>query len=267
MAPEWEGRRTLSGAFFINIDRIQPDPEQPRKILDLSTIDELADSVRAVGILQPIRVKYIEAEGMYQIISGERRYLAAKKAGLTEMPCWLQDPEMEDLLVHQVVENWQRVDLHPFDLADTLLQLRDVLGYKQSEIADLTGKPESEISRLLSLLKLKRSLQQQYRSDKSGRMSRRHLENIAKLPEEEQGAFHARVTEQNLTATQTEQLVQTTLDDRKVRPGRGAPKSTRRTIVTPKGTVAVTIRKKHPTTEDILEVLDLARRQINEEQA
>ena len=265
--PEWEGRRSLAGAFFIKIERIRPDPDQPRKILDPESLRELTDSIRTLGILQPITVRFVPADGMYQILTGERRYLAAKEAGLAEIPCWEQTPADRQVLVRQVVENWQRADLHPFDLADTLMQLRDVLGYSQKEIAKLTGKPESEISKILKLLKLRRSIQQQYRSDKSGTLSRRHLENIAMMPEDEQEAFHERVTEESLTAKETERIVQQTLERRHGQQTLGAPKSTRRQFVTPKGTVIVVLRKRHPGTADILEVLDLARRQLKEDAA
>src|SRR5262249_26319725 len=147
------------------------------------------------------------------IITGERRYRAASLAGLTEMPCWEQSPDDEDILARQVVENWQRADLHPFDLADTLARLRDEQHRSQKQIAELTGKPESEISTLLSLLKLRDSIQQQYRRDKSGILSRRHLENIAKLPVDIQEEFHAEVVEKKMTARQTEEIVQEKLEE------------------------------------------------------
>ena len=104
-------------------------------------------------------------------------------------------------------------------------------------------------------------------SGKSGTLSRRHLENIAMMPEDEQEAFHERVTEESLTAKETERIVQQTLERRHGQQTLGAPKSTRRQFVTPKGTVIVVLRKKHPGTADILEVLDLARRQLKEDAA
>lgn len=255
----------MTGAYFIAIERLQPDPAQPRKNLDNDAQRELAESIRRLGILQPIAVRYMEAEDIFQVISGERRFQAALAAGLAEVPCWVQTPDSREILVRQVVENWQRVDLHPFDLADTLAQLRDGQKYSQKEIAELTGKPESEISKLLSLLKLRASIQQQYRRDKTGTLSRRHLENIAKLPAEEQVAFHDEVQTRKFTAQETEKLVQERIRPNDGTAKRGAPKTTRRRILTPKGTVVLLFRKKFVNTADALELLDLAKRQLKEE--
>src|SRR5262249_40386661 len=144
-----QGRRRLTGAFLIDRARIRPDPAQPRKNLDTVAQQELIASIRRLGVLQPITVRYIEAEDVYQIIAGERRYQAAKAAEIAELPCWVQSPQAKDILLHQIVENWQRADLNPYDLADALAVLRDANGYSQKDLARETGKPESEISRLL----------------------------------------------------------------------------------------------------------------------
>lgn len=263
---DWDGRRSLAGAYLIELSRIRPDPLQPRKILDAASVKELADSITKLGVLQPVTVRFLAEENVYQIITGERRFLAAQQTGLKELPCWVQTPEAREILVRQVVENWQRVDLHPFDLADTLMQLRDHQGYTQKQVADLTGKPESEISKLLSLLKLREAIQQQYRRDKTGTLSRRHLENIAKLPLDEQAAFHAHVEDKKLTAKDTEELVQASLerhDDGSRR--RGAPRATRKRIVCPKGSVILLLRKKEVLPKDALELLDAAKRHIKTE--
>ncbi len=262
---EWEARRNLVGAYLIDIDRIRPDPSQPRKTFDSKSINELKESILQLGILQPITVRYVAEDGMFQIITGERRYQAAKVAGIKEMPCWQQSPETNQILVRQVVENWQRVELHPFDLADSLAQLRDQQNYSQAEIAKMTAKPESEISKILSLLKLRPSIQQQYRRDQTGALSRRHLENIAKLPEEQQERFHDQVQEQKLTAKETERIVQDTLRHPAGSPRRGAPAATKKRYVTAKATVLFSFRRKTVTLGDILEVLDAVRDQVKEE--
>ena len=255
----------MAGAYSIRIDRIRPDPGQPRQSRDEKADQQLATSIRQLGILQPITVRYLADEKIYQIISGERRYQAALSAGLEEIPCWVQTPKDKDILLHQVVENWQRVDLHPFDLADTLVLLRDQQHYTQKEIAELTGKPESEISKILSLLKINPALQQQYRQDKTALLSRRHLESIAKLPEADQVSFHVQVQQQGLTAKETEQLVQQTLRPKETTKKNDSPFGTKRKIVTPKGVVYVVLRRKDVELNDILEVLDLAKKRVQEE--
>jgi len=123
-----EGRRRLGGAFTIALNRIRPDPDQPRRRLDTDAQKELTDSVKRLGVLQPITVRFLEAENTYQVITGERRYHAARAAGLTEIPCWVQSPKEDEVLLHQIVENWQRLDIPPYDLADALARLRDANG-------------------------------------------------------------------------------------------------------------------------------------------
>ena len=96
-------------------------------------------SVKQFGIMQPIAVRYIEDQNIYLIISGERRYQAALRAKLTEIPCWVQSPREEEILVRQIVENWQRSDLSPFELADALASIRDTNKLTQDALAKLTG--------------------------------------------------------------------------------------------------------------------------------
>ncbi len=263
--PEWEARRSLAGAFFIKLDRIQPDPAQPRQTLDPSSMEELTNSVRTHGILQPITVRHMPEEGMYQIIAGERRYLAATGAGLTELPCWVQTPADQDILIQQIVENWQRADLHPFDLADTLMRLRDQKHRSQKELAKMTGKPESEISKILSLLKLNPSMQAQCRQDVTGRVSRRHLEGIARLDGDDQTEVFERVKAEGLTVQETEKIVQKKLGVKRGDRHAGAPVGTKKKFVTSKATVVLSFRRKTVALADVLEALDEVRRQAKEE--
>src|SRR5207249_2189312 len=152
----------------------------------------LVTSVREHGVLQPVSVRYMSENSVYLIIAGERRYQAAKEIGLSELPCWVQRPEDKHILVHQIVENWQRADLHPFDLADALAQLRDTNGHSQADLSRLTGKPESEISRILSLLKLEPDVQKEARREIAGDITRRHLIAVASLnPAAQQQVYRA----------------------------------------------------------------------------
>lgn len=265
MPPEWEARRTLAGAFFIKTDSIEPDPAQPRQIMDEEALRELVESIRTHGIIQPITVRHMPELGKYRIITGERRYLAAKDAGLTEMPCWEQTPADRDILVRQIVENWQRADLHPFDLADSLVRLRDQQNYSQKHLAELTGKPESEISKILSLLKLRAAIQAQYRQDATGRLSRRHLEAIARLPAGEQEETHEQVKQRNLTVQETESVVQDKLQRHRGERRAGAPVGTKVKFQTAKAAVTLHFRRKTVSLKDVLEALDEAKRQAKEE--
>lgn len=219
--------------------------------------------MRRLGILQPIAVRYLEAEDIYQIIFGERRYEAARTAGRHEVPCWVKTPKAEDVLLHQVVENWQRAELHPYELADALAVLRDANGYSQKQLADLTGKPGSEISRLLSLLKLNPAVQQAARREETGALSRRHLIALAQLPAPDQeGALEA-VQVKNLTALDTERFVQEAKSRRLGEKRRGAPAGEKLRYRTSKATVTLAFRRKEVTAEDIHAALDEVREQVD----
>lgn len=254
-------QRRLAGAFLIKIEHIRPDPQQPRKIFDPQKQKELVDSVRRLGILQPISVRFMPEEETYFIIAGERRYLAAQTAGLTELPCWVQRPEEKAVLIHQIVENWQRADLHPFDLADALAQLRDTDGYTQKGLAEVTGKPESEISRLLSLLKLDPDVQKQARGDLAGEITRRHLVAIASSnPATQQHVFQI-VKEKGLTALETEKLVQEEKQRTVTLDKRGGHTSERFRYKTTKAMIVIQFRRGKVSKADILAALDEARSQ------
>ena len=224
---------------------------------------ELSASVKQLGILQPIAVRYLGDEKVYRIISGERRYRAALAAGLREIPCWVQAPEEKDILVRQITENWQRADLHPMDLAYSLAQLRDTLGYSQKQIAELTGKSEGEVSKFLKLLEINPSVQEQARRDASGEFSRRHLLAIAQEPAAEQPAFLEEIRAKSLSATEAERLAR----DRKARRAgakkRGAPVGDRHRFITSAATVLVSFRRRDAGPEAIKAALQEALNQVD----
>lgn len=255
---EQQGRERLAGAFAIRLERIRPDPSQPRRSLAEPALAELAASIRKLGIVQPISVRYIATDDIYQIISGERRYQAAKLAGLDVIPCIVTNPTEQQILVRQIVENWQRSQLHPFEIADALAQLRDANRLTQKQLAEETGKPEAEISKFLKLLDLDPAVQREARADASGTLSFRHLYNVARLETTEQAAIVSAVREQRLSAVDTEKLVRQTIERRTVAPKRGAP-VTRVQYVTTKAKVTIVFRKQQVSQGDILAALDEAR--------
>jgi len=258
-----EGRRRLGGAFLIDIDRIQPDPQQPRKVRDATAQAELDASVKRLGILQPIAVRFEDDRGIYRIISGERRYQAAKRAKLPEVPCWVQTPSDEKVLVHQIVENWLRAEIHPYDLADALARLRDGAGFSQKRIAKETGKSEGEISKLLSLQQLDAEVQKATREDTTSRITKSHLYALTKLPPEAQRKLIALVQRDGLTTAELEKLV----EREHVRPGkpkrRGALVKHLR-FSTSAATVTVTFRKRDVTNSHVASALDEALVQVGE---
>lgn len=193
---------------MISLERIEPDPDQPRKQVEPTHLEELAQSIAALGVLQPISVREVPGADRYRIVAGECRYRAAKLAGQTEIPAWIRTPEQKQVLLEQVVENWQRSDLSPFELADSLGILRDANGYSQQELSKITGKSKGEISRILRLLELAPEVQQVARQDSSGRIARRHLYAMRDLPVSEQLELLHEIQQGNHTTESVEQRVQ-----------------------------------------------------------
>lgn len=262
-APAATGRRRLTGAFHIKIERIEPDPNQPRKQIDPQYLEELSLSIRSLGVLQPITVRYIEAEDRYRIISGECRYTAARQAGMTELPCWVKTPKAEDVLLEQIVENWQRSDLNPFELADSLAILRDANGLTQRELAERTGKSTAEVSKLLTILDLDPKVQTLARADTSGHITKRHLYSVARLPAPQQTTLLERISRDDLSAVETEKLV-ARMQASQDRPRKGGAPVTRRRFSTRFATVVFAYRKKEVTDADLLAALKEVRQQIGE---
>ncbi|MDI9596061.1 MAG: ParB/RepB/Spo0J family partition protein [Atribacterota bacterium] len=154
-----EGTKGISGARVIDIERIKPDPDQPRKTWDNKKLNELAVSIKTHGVLQPITVEYIEEDDYFKVINGERRYRASKIAGIKEIPCLIRNIDQKIKLIHQLIENIQRQDLAPIEEAEsinTLIQARKIEnpGYSQREASKDLGLPKSYVNEMLSLLKL-----------------------------------------------------------------------------------------------------------------
>ena len=143
---------SFSGASIgrmIPIDKIRPNPEQPRKAL--GDLRELTDSVREKGVLEPLLVRYIPREDTYYIISGERRYHASKAAGLHELPCIEKIADDAETLELGLIENLQRKDLTPFEEADGLCRLQEQFDYTHDDIARKIGRARSSVTETMSL--------------------------------------------------------------------------------------------------------------------
>jgi ParB family chromosome partitioning protein len=134
---------------MIPVERVRPNPEQPRKAL--GDLRELADSIREKGVLEPLLVRYVPREDTYYIISGERRYHAARAAGLTELPCIEKIADDAETLELALIENLQRKDLTAFEEADGLARLAEQFDYTHEDIARKIGKARSSVTETLSL--------------------------------------------------------------------------------------------------------------------
>ena len=131
---------------------IEPDPLQPRRFFDEEALKELAASIQARDIMQPLTVRWEPNAQKYRIIDGERRYRAAAIAKLRDVPCLLAEADSRDVLVDQIVHNWQRADLRPYETADALVRLKKEFGMTPAEIAKLTGKSIGEVAKLIALV-------------------------------------------------------------------------------------------------------------------
>jgi ParB family transcriptional regulator, chromosome partitioning protein len=159
-----DGTRRIKNARLIDIEKIKPDPDQPRKTFSQESLTELSNSIREHGILQPITVEYIADEDYYKIISGERRYHASKLAELKTMPCMVYDDvTTKDRYAKQLIENIQREDFSPIDKARALLEYKDMLGPEAiwADVEKLVGLSERRRKQFVALLRLPEQIQKE----------------------------------------------------------------------------------------------------------
>ena len=174
---------SFSGAAvgrMIRLDQIRPNPEQPRKAL--GDLGELTESVRVKGVLEPLLVRFVPTEGCFYIISGERRYHAARAAGLHEVPCIEKTADDAETLEIALIENIQRKDLTPFEEADGLHKLATQFEYTHEDMAKKIGRARSSVTETLSLRNIPEALRK--KCTEHGINSKSLLLQIARQPTE-----------------------------------------------------------------------------------
>src|SRR5271170_2834485 len=195
---------------FLPIESIQPNPMQPRTVFQFDRLEELAASIRANGIIQPLIVR--RHQDAYQIIAGERRWRAAKVAGLTEVPVVVQNGADTQLLELALIENIQREDLNPIETAHAYDRLSRELGLSHEEIGRRTGKDRTSITNIVRLLKLPKEVQLLVAEH---RISMGHARAILGLPDATtQIQIAEKAAAQNLSVRQVEAMVQELTADR-----------------------------------------------------
>ncbi len=165
---------------MIRVDEIRPNPEQPRKAL--GDLRELTESVREKGVLEPLLVRFISSEGCFYIISGERRYHAARAAGLREVPCIEKSVDDAETLEIALIENIQRKDLTAFEEADGLHRLATQFEYTHEDMAKKIGRARSSVTETLSLRNIPEALRK--KCVENGITSKSLLLQIARQPSE-----------------------------------------------------------------------------------
>lgn len=190
---------------FIPVEFIIPNTNQPRKYFNEESIDELAQSIKAYGIIQPLSVREIE-KGKYEIVAGERRYRAAIKAGLTEVPAISINITDKDSAVIALLENLQREDLNFVEEAEAYQNLIKEHSYTQEQLAEVIGKKQSTIANKLRILKLDEEIRKILLENK---LTERHGRALLKLPNVEmQKDVLKKVIENSLNVKKTEELIE-----------------------------------------------------------
>lgn len=196
-------KTSVEGLQMLNVDKIQRGRYQPRRDMNEQALEELADSIRSQGVIQPIVVRSIDM-GRYEIIAGERRWRAAQLAGMTEIPVSIRDVPDEAAIAMALIENIQREDLNPIEEAMALQRLIDEFELTQQRVAEIVGKSRTTVTNLLRLIKLapetKRMLEY-------GDIEMGHARALLSLAAEEQVKVAKEVVSRGLTVRQTEELV------------------------------------------------------------
>jgi ParB family chromosome partitioning protein len=195
--------RKTSGPIvrLIPLDQIDPNPRQPRS--ELGDIKELMDSIKTKGVLEPILVR--AKGGRFEIIAGERRYLASKNLGFEEIPCLEMDVNDQEAMEISLIENLQRKDLDIFEEADGLKALANLYDYSHQQIASRIGKSRSTITEILSVSRIPNQLRQKIKN--AGLASRSTIIEIAKIDDLDAMAQAVEaIIERNLTRSDTRDL-------------------------------------------------------------
>ncbi len=203
-------QKSLGGPQRLPLASIHANPMQPRTVFQADKLEELAASIRANGIIQPIVVR--QHDGAYQIVAGERRWRAAKLAGVAEVPVVVQDVSEPQMLELALIENIQREDLNPIETAHAYERLSRELGLSHEEIGRRTGKDRTSVTNTVRLLKLPKEVQLLLAEH---RLSMGHARAILGLSD---AATQIQIAEkaaaQNLSVRQVEALVQELTSDR-----------------------------------------------------
>ncbi len=170
-------RKRVNVVLHIPVQNIRPNPHQPRKEFREESLDELAHSIKKHGLIQPITVRYI-GEKRFELISGERRLRASKLAGLDEIPSYIREVNDDEVISFALIENIQREDLNPIEVAMGYKRLIDEVGYTQAEVADKVGKNRTTVTNMLRLLNLPPFIQAALRDEQISMGHARALINV-----------------------------------------------------------------------------------------
>ena len=200
---EKEEKSTATGEILVKINEVEPNREQPRKDFDEDSLMELADSIKQFGILQPLIVQ--KKKDYYEIIAGERRWRAAKLAGIKEVPIIIKDYSNQEIVEISLIENIQRENLNPIEEAMAYKRLLEEFNLKQDEVAERVSKSRTAVTNSMRLLKLSDRVQQMIVDDM---ISTGHARALLAIDDEEQQYMLAnKIFDEKLSVRETEKLV------------------------------------------------------------
>jgi ParB family chromosome partitioning protein len=203
-APHSESRLPAHGEQrLVSIDQLHPSGLNPRKDFDDIELVDLANSLRAKGLVQPIIARPDPHKGGYEIVAGERRWRAAQKAALHTVPVIVRELSDQEVAEFAVIENVQRQDLNPIEEASGYHELIERFGYTQEDVADTVGKSRSHLGNMLRLLKLPEGVQALVRA---GKLTSGHARAL--IGREDAEPLARRILEEDLTVREVEALVQ-----------------------------------------------------------
>ena len=199
--------------FMVPISKVEPDREQPRRFFNEDALQELADSIKQYGVFQPLLVQ--KEKDYYKIIAGERRWRAAKIAGLKEIPVIVKELSDQEIAEIQLIENIQREDLNPIEIAEGYRQLIDKYGFTQDELAEKISKSRTAITNTLRLLKLDERVRQMIVDEL---ISTGHARAILSIEDsDKQYEFAQKIFDEKMSVRDVEKAIKNMQKDPKVK--------------------------------------------------
>ncbi|HIG75856.1 MAG TPA: ParB/RepB/Spo0J family partition protein [Bacteroidetes bacterium] len=201
----FDERQRLAGRVAdVEVEAIRPNPYQPRKDFDEKALDQLADSIKQLGVVQPLTVRSL-GKGTYELISGERRLRASRRAGLKAVPAYIREATTEEILEMAIVENVQREDLNPIEVALGYQRLIEEVGLTQEQVAEKVSKSRPAVANALRLLRLPPRVQASLRE---GTVTAGHARMLVSIDDEDaQLALHREILDDGLSVREVERRV------------------------------------------------------------
>ncbi len=215
------------GSSYINeveLDKIVPNPDQPRRIFNEEALEELAASIRSIGLVQPVTLRKLDDDS-YQIIAGERRYRASLMAGLTSIPAYIKTVEDDETMEMALIENIQREDLNSIEIALAYQKLIDMFSLTQEQLSERVGKKRATVANYLRLLKLPAEVQMGVKNKKIEMGHARAL--VALNDPVQQLALYNRTLQEGLSVRQVEAAARDMTDGQQAEEERGKPNKRR----------------------------------------